>query len=117
MTLPITHGRGRPVPDRLRNPRRAYDVDGREIAPMTLQQAIDSGIKALRAICDCGHAEEVPIYVGNWPSTSFVPDAGMMLRCRACAKPDLRTEPAWPRQGAEPRLPGVPDARIGTSGL
>src|SRR4051794_23169703 len=95
MTLPITHGLGRPVPLQSRNPRRAYDVDGLEITPMTLQQAMDQGVAALRAICACEHIEEVPILAGRWPSTSFVPDAGMSLRCSACGAPDLRTEPAW----------------------
>jgi len=85
-----------PLPVHSRNPRRAYDVDGFEITPMTFQQAMDKGVRAVRVICDCGHVEETPIYVGAWPSTSFVPDAGMTLRCSACSKPDPQTEPAWP---------------------
>ncbi|WP_139307786.1 hypothetical protein [Methylobacterium sp. 275MFSha3.1] len=85
-----------PLPVHLRNPRRAYDVDGHEIAPMTLQQAIDKGVTALRVTCDCGHVNELSIYAGRWPSTSFVPDVGMTLRCSACSTSDLWTEPAWP---------------------
>ncbi len=88
-----------PLPVHLRNPRRAYDVAGFEIAPMTFQQAMDKGVRAIRVICDCGHVDETPIYVGAWPSTSFVPDAGMTLRCSACSKPDPQTEPAWPDRG------------------
>ncbi len=30
-----------------RDPRRAYDVDGFEIAPMTFQQAMDKGVRAV----------------------------------------------------------------------
>lgn len=100
MTLPITYGDGRWVPILIRNPRRAYDLDGREIAPMTFQQAMDKGVTAIRAICACGHVEEMPIHVGRWPSTSFVPDAGMTLRCSACSTPDPWTEPVWPLRTA-----------------
>jgi hypothetical protein len=104
MNLPITHGHGRSVPPESRNPRRAYDVEGREITPMTLQQAMDQGVMALRAICACGHVDEVPILEGRWPSTSFVPDAGMTLRCVVCGTPDPRTEPAWPKRAAQAAL-------------
>jgi hypothetical protein len=101
MMLPNTYGSGRPpVPPKLRNPRRAYDVQGCEITPMTLQHAIQFGVQALRVVCDCGHTEEIPLYSGRWPAESFVPDAGMTLRCNACSKPDPWTEPAWPRRGS-----------------
>lgn len=97
----IPGGRGA-VHAHARNPRRAYDADGREITPMTLQNAMDRGVTALRAICACGHEAEVSIHVGRWASTSFVPDAGMTLRCDDCGTPDPKTRPVWPRQGHRP---------------
>ncbi|SDA12807.1 hypothetical protein SAMN02799622_00816 [Methylobacterium sp. UNC378MF] len=98
MTHSLATGRRTPLPIHSRNPRRAYDVDGYEITPMTFQQAMDKGVRAVRVICDCGCVDETPIYVGAWPSTSFVPDAGMTLRCGACSKPDPQTVPAWPKK-------------------
>ena len=102
------------LPPESRNPRRAYDDDGSEITPMTLQQVMDQGVLALRAICPCGHVEEVAILVGRWPSTSFVPDAGMTLRCSACGTPDLRTEPAWPKRTAQATLDLAVSCQTGT---
>ena len=49
--------------------------------PMPLQDAMSSGVNALRVLCGCEHQAEVPISIGRWPSKSFVPDAGMTLRC------------------------------------
>lgn len=99
MTPAIQRHHGQPLPPHSRNPRRAYDAYGYEITPMTLQQAIDMGVMALRVTCDCGHVSEIPIYVGGWPSTSFVPDAGMTIRCGACSASAPWTEPAWPSRG------------------
>ena len=64
-----------------RNPRRAYDERGQEIGPMTLQDAMSSGVNALRVICGCEHQAEVPISIGRGPSKSLLPDASMTLRC------------------------------------
>lgn len=111
MTLPIIHGHGRRVPVLIRNPRRAYDLDGREITPMTFQQMMDKGVTTVRVICDCGYVEELPIRVGRWPSRSFVPDAGMTLRCSACSKPDPWTEPAWPRPSDQAALDPASNSR------
>ncbi|MEE7438882.1 hypothetical protein [Methylobacterium oryzae] len=113
MTLLIAPSRHTPLPIHSRNPRRAYDVDGFEITPMTFQQAMDKGVHAVWVICDCGHVEETPIYVGAWPSTSFVPDAGMTLRCSACAKPDPQTVPAWPAAPDQPALDLAANSQTG----
>ncbi len=40
-----------------RNPRRAYDADGREIPPMTLGNMREHGVRSIRAYCQetsCG---------------------------------------------------------------
>ncbi len=85
-------------------PRRASDADGREITPLTQQNAMDRGVTALRAICACGHKAEVSIHVVRWASTSFVPDAGMTLRCDACGTSDPK-----PGRSGRDRVTG-PDA-------
>ncbi|UIY43203.1 hypothetical protein [Methylobacterium radiotolerans] len=106
-----------PLPVHSRNPRRAYDIDGCEITPMTFQQAMDKGVRAVRVICDCGHVDETPIYVGAWPSMSFVPDAGVTLRCSVCGTPDLRAEPAWPRPTAYDQLLSAENASAKKCGV
>ena len=45
-----------------RNPRRAYDHEGREIAPMSLGNMREYGVRAVLAICQeasCGHSVNV----------------------------------------------------------
>lgn len=96
MNNPHAFGQKRPLPVNLRNPRRAYDVESYEIEPMTLQQAMDCGVVALKVSCTCGHEAEMPIYIGRWAANSYVPDAGMSLRCEACGKADPQTIPVWP---------------------
>ena len=98
MTFPHIQGAMQPVSPQNRNPRRSYDLEGYEITPMTLQEAMNNGVAALRTICECGHQAEVPISVGGWPAVSFVPDAGLTIRCSACGRSDPMTVPAWPRK-------------------
>ena len=95
------------VPHSRRNPRRAYDERGREIEPMTLQDAMGCGVNALRVICGCGHEAEIPLAMGRWPSKSFVPDAGMTLRCSGCGQWDPKTIPVWPQRRREAYMPSV----------
>ena len=67
-----TAGQGDPVPRYRRNPRRAYDRDGREIRPMDLANAADNGVTMLRAFCPppCRHDGLVPLAASRrpWPS-------------------------------------------------
>jgi hypothetical protein len=89
-----TPGAGEPVPRHKRNPRRAYDSIGREITPMTISNAMENGAFALRAECPCGHEAEIAIE--RFPPESFVPDAGVRLRCERCGAKGPTTEPIWP---------------------
>jgi hypothetical protein len=75
-------GVGDPVPRHKRNPRRAYDAEGREIFPATIANSIQNGAYAIRAECACGHEAEVPI--DRFPPENFVPDVGLRLRCEKC---------------------------------
>ncbi len=63
-----------------RNPRRAYDADGREIRPMTLGNMREHGVRTVVAHCQdvgCGHSAS--INVDAFPDRFPVPG-----RC-ACA--------------------------------
>jgi hypothetical protein len=47
-----------------RNPRRAYDHDGREIRPMDLRNMREHGVRSVAAICQvvgCGHSGSVNV--------------------------------------------------------
>jgi len=90
-----TPGFGDPVPRHRRNPRRAYDPAGREITPATIANSMENGVVALRVECPCGHEAEIPIE--RFPPESFVPDAGLRLRCERCGAKAPKIEPVWPR--------------------
>ena len=89
-------GQGDPVPRYRRNPRRAYDREGREVQPMDLANAAENGVRFIRAICPppCRHEGQVPL--ASFPSTMAVPDVGLYLRCTACGRKGPETEPVWP---------------------
>jgi hypothetical protein len=58
-----------------RNPRRAYDHDGREIRPMSLGNMREHGVRSVLAICQetsCGHSGS--INVDSVPDDFPVPD-------------------------------------------
>jgi hypothetical protein len=95
-----TKGVGEPVPRHRRNPRRGYDAEGRETVPATIANSVANGAYAIRATCDCGHEAEVPIE--RFPPESFVPDAGLRLRCESCGRKGPRTVPAWRRVSDRP---------------
>ena len=74
-----------------RNPRRAYDADGREIPPMTLVNMREHGVRSVEASCqEIGCHHHGVINVDHLP----VLDVALRLRCSACAK-NVRTVPAW----------------------
>ena len=95
-TQAYSNGRGDPVPRHRRNPRRAYDREGREIAPMDLANAAENGVRFIRAICPppCRHEGEVALE--RFPSALAVRDVGLYLRCTACRRKGPETEPVWP---------------------
>lgn len=66
-----------------RNSRRAYDAEGREIAPMPLSNMREHGVRSVEATCEyCKH--EAIINVDSLPEGLYVPDVALRLRCSAC---------------------------------
>ena len=60
---------------------------------MDLANAAENGVRAVRAICPCGHVGETPI--DRLPPTMAVRDVGLYLRCSACGQKGPETEPVW----------------------
>ncbi len=68
---------------RPRNPRRAYDRDGREIPPAAIRNNRENGCSTVVAFCDaCNH--EGVVDVSGFPDDFPVPDVALKLRCSAC---------------------------------
>lgn len=78
----------------MRNPRRAYDQDGRDIEPMTLANRRENETRSVEARCEvCGH--EAAVNVDAWPAAYPVPDVGLKLQCSACGLRRISTKPNW----------------------
>ncbi|MEN3238305.1 hypothetical protein PUR29_33190 [Methylobacterium ajmalii] len=66
-----------------RNPRRAYDEDGREIAPPSVGSARAQGETTISAHChDCCH--HAIVSTDRFPIDMPIPDIAPRLRCSAC---------------------------------
>src|SRR5215216_2234835 len=77
-----------------RNPRRAYNSDGREIEPMPLANMRQHGVRSIDAECrDCKH--EAVVNVDSLPDALPVPDVALRLRCSACGAKNILTRPNW----------------------
>ena len=73
-----------------RNPRRAYDNEGREIEPMTLGGMRARRVRSLDVTCaGCGH--EATVGCDRWADDVPVPDVQLRLRCSKCGSKDLHT--------------------------
>ena len=79
-----------------RNPRRAYDKDGREIEPMMLDNMAVS-LHSSEVWAECQACKrEVRVDVGWLPGSTPVPDVALRLRCSACDSRDIVTRPRLP---------------------
>jgi hypothetical protein len=77
-----------------RNPRRAYDSEGREIEPMPLANMREHGVRSIDAECrDC--KREALVNVDSLPDALPVPDVALRLRCSACGSKNIVTRPNW----------------------
>ena len=74
---------------RPRNPRRAYDHDGREIPPAIVGNHLAQGLRTVAASCnDCQH--ESVVDVTGFPDDYPVPDVALKLRCSSCGSKQIR---------------------------
>jgi hypothetical protein len=79
-----------------RNSRRAYDSEGKEIAPATLANIREQGITRVEATCQssrCGH--RATIDASPFPDDMPVPDVGLRLRCVKCGGRNVHTMADW----------------------
>ena len=73
-----------------RNPRRAYDSQGREIEPMRLGGMRAMGVCSIDVTCnECGH--EATVGCDRWADAMPAPDIRLSLRCSQCGSKDLHT--------------------------
>jgi hypothetical protein len=77
-----------------RNPRRAYDAEGREIEPMSLANMREHGVRSVDAACEvCKH--EAVVNVDSLPDEPCMPDVALRRRCSACGSKKITTRPDW----------------------
>ncbi len=76
----------------MRNPRRAYDQQGREIVPATVGSERAAGVYQVEIWCgDCHHHAEVS--TDGMPAQTPIPDICLRYRCSACGGRNLTSRP------------------------
>src|SRR3712207_6916888 len=73
-----------------RNPRRAYDKNGCEIAPLTLGNMRALRVRSIEVTCN-RYGHEATVNCDHWPDELAVPDVVLYLRCSQCGSKDLRS--------------------------
>ena len=77
----------------MKNPRRAHDADGREIAPATVGSERVAGVREAEIWCgDCHHHAEVS--TDGMPPELAIPDICLRFRCSACGSRNLSSRPS-----------------------
>lgn len=77
----------------MRNPRRAHDAAGREIAPATVGSERAAGVRQAEIWCgDCHHHAEVS--TDGLPAETPMPDLCLRYRCSACGSRKLTSRPS-----------------------
>lgn len=77
----------------MRNPRRCYDAEGREVAPETVGGLLAAGIGRAEIWCNgCHHHAEVAI--DRFPADTPVPDLCLRFRCSRCGGRNLSSRPS-----------------------
>jgi hypothetical protein len=99
-----TPGHGDPVPRHRRSPRRAYDADGREITPTTIENARQNGARGVMVLCKCGHEATLPF--DGMADDAIVPDIALCVCCSVCGAGarDIETRPDFTGR----RMDGTP---------
>lgn len=77
----------------MRNPRRAYDAEGREIAPATVGSEREAGVHLVEIWCgECHHHGEVS--TDGMPAETAIPDICLRYKCSACGSRNLTSRPS-----------------------
>lgn len=72
-----------------RNPRRAYDQDGREIPPATVGSRLALGLRCVEIFCsECKHNKN-GIDVSDLPPETPIPDIYLRYICSRCGSKNL----------------------------
>ena len=90
-----------------RNPRGAYDAEGREIPPMTPATMREHGVRSVaaeRQEIGCGHAGAVQ--VDHLPADLLVPDVALRRRGSVCGSRSMKTVPDWSQRHGSGFVPG-----------
>lgn len=72
-----------------RNPRRAYDKDGRAIQPATVASQLVLGRKNVEIYCNSCGRHRGGIDVSELPPETPIPDICLHYRCSACGSKNL----------------------------
>ncbi|MBX9589621.1 MAG: hypothetical protein K2X43_09965 [Hyphomonadaceae bacterium] len=73
-----------------RNPRRAYDREGREIQPPTIGQLRQEGDTTAAVYCHArGCHQSATISTDRFPADLPFPDIGLRLRCSVCGSREV----------------------------
>ena len=76
----------------MRNPRRAYDAEGREIVPATVGSERAAGVHQAEIWCgDCHHHAEIS--TAGLPDDLAIPDICLRYKCSACGGRNLTSRP------------------------
>jgi hypothetical protein len=68
-----------------RNPLRAYDEQGKEIAPATVASVRALGLNTVAAFCEKrGCERSAVVSLGGWSGEVPIPDLALHLRCSKC---------------------------------
>jgi hypothetical protein len=74
-----------------RNPRRAYDENGKEITPVTVASSRASGLHTIAVFCEIrGCCHDAVVSLEGWPDDSPVPDMALRLRCSKCGGKSIK---------------------------
>lgn len=72
-----------------RNPRRAYDKDGREIQPATVASQMMLGRHQVEIYCNACRHYRGGIDVSDLPPETPIPDICLRYRCSVCGSKNL----------------------------
>jgi hypothetical protein len=68
-----------------RNPLRAYDEQGKEIAPATVASTRALGLNTVAAFCEKrGCERSAVVSLNRWSGDVPIPDLALHLRCSKC---------------------------------